>query len=152
MTYVLFLTLLNIAIPTIASAQSGLSANKDQTACVLSSSAWQSQQTEQRDEPSAKQLAVNGTIIRYWEEGSGVPVVFVHGAISDHRYWEPQRQAIAKRYRYIALDRRYFGAAPWADNGINNSQATQVADLAAFIRELKAGPVFLVGTSGGAYL
>jgi pimeloyl-ACP methyl ester carboxylesterase len=81
-----------------------------------------------------------------------VPVVFVHGAISDHRYWEPQREAIAGRYRYIAIDRRYFGTAPWPDDGTNHSQATQVADLAAFIRELKAGPVFLVGTSGGAVL
>src|SRR6266545_415130 len=102
------------------------------------------------NELSAKQLSVNGTTIRYWEQGNGVPVVFVHGAISDHRYWEPQRKAVAKRYRFIALDRRYFGTAPWPDGGSRHSQATHVADLAAFIRELKIGPAFLVGTSGGA--
>jgi pimeloyl-ACP methyl ester carboxylesterase len=101
-------------------------------------------------EPSPKQLSVNGTTIRYWEQGRGAAVVFVHGAISDHRYWEPQREAVAKNYRFIALDRRYFGTAPWPDRGGARSEATDVADLAAFIRELKSGPVFLVGISGGA--
>jgi pimeloyl-ACP methyl ester carboxylesterase len=113
-------------------------------------SGWQCAQAQQIVEPSAKQISVNGTTIRYWEQGRGVAVVFVHGAISDHRYWEPQREAVTDRYRFIALDRRYFGTAPWPDSGEKHSQATHVADLAAFIRGLKVGPVFLVGTSGGA--
>lgn len=104
------------------------------------------------EKPLAKQMSVNGTTIRYWEQGKGVPVIFVHGAISDHRYWEPQREAVAKSYRFIALDRRYFGTAPWPDQGARHSQETHVADLAAFIRELKIAPAFLVGTSGGAQI
>jgi pimeloyl-ACP methyl ester carboxylesterase len=112
-------------------------------------SAWQSPLAQQVLEPSAKQLLVNGTTIRYWEQGRGVPVVFVHGAISDHRYWEAQREAVAKRYRFIAIDRRYFGTAPWPDTGAQRSRATDVADLAVLIRELKSGPVFLVGVSSG---
>lgn len=119
-------------------------------ACAIFLPAWQCSKAQQLAEPSAKQLAVNGTTIKYWEQGKGVPVVFVHGAISDHRYWEPQREAVAKSYRFIALDRRYFGTDPWRDSGAQFSQATQVADLAALIRELKIGPAFLVGTSGGA--
>jgi pimeloyl-ACP methyl ester carboxylesterase len=109
-------------------------------------------QAQQHDQLLAREQRVNGTTIRYWEQGRGVPVVFVHGAISDHRYWEPQREAIASKYRFIGVDRRYFGTAPWPDDGSQNSQATQVADLAAFIKELKVGPVFLVGTSGGGVL
>lgn len=114
--------------------------------------AWQSSEAQKVDQPLAKQVSVNGTTIRYWEQGEGVPVIFVHGAISDHRYWEPQREVVAKSYRFIALDRRYFGTAPWPDSGSRHSQATHVADLAAFIRELKIGPAFLVGTSGGAQI
>ena len=102
------------------------------------------------DQPTLKEVSVNGTTIRYVEQGRGAPVVFVHGAISDHRYWEPQREAVAKRYRFIAIDRRYFGAAPWPDTGVRFSQDTDADDLAAFIRELKIGPAVLVGTSGGA--
>ncbi len=119
-------------------------------ACAIFFSALQCSQAQQLAELSAKQLSINGTTIKYWQQGKGVPVVFVHGAISDHRYWEPQREAVARSYRFIALDRRYFGTAPWPDSGEQFSQATQVADLAAFIRELKIGPAFLVGTSGGA--
>jgi pimeloyl-ACP methyl ester carboxylesterase len=119
-------------------------------ACTVFFTAGQPSQAQKVDQPLAKQVSVNGTTIRYWEQGKGVPVVFVHGAISDHRYWEPQREVVAKSYRFIGLDRRYFGTAPWPDSGSRHSQATHVADLAAFIRELKIGPAFLVGTSAGA--
>jgi pimeloyl-ACP methyl ester carboxylesterase len=100
--------------------------------------------------PSAiKQSNVNGVTLPYLDQGQGAPVVFVHGAFADHRIWEAQREAIAKRYRYIALDQRYFGKNPWPDNGANYSLATHTADLAGFIRELKAGPVHVVGWSYG---
>src|SRR5262245_11819663 len=102
------------------------------------------------DQPTLKEVSVNGTTIRYVEQGRGAPVVFVHGAISDHRYWEPQREAVANRYRFIAIDRRYFGAAPWPDTGVRISQDTDADDLAAFIRALKIEPAVLVGVSAGA--
>lgn len=119
-------------------------------ACAIFWPAWQCSQAQKVDQPLAKQVSANGTTIKYWEQGKGVPVVFVHGAISDHRYWEPQREAVARSYQFIALDRRYFGTAAWPDSGSRHSPTTHVADLAAFIRELRIGPVFLVGTSGGA--
>jgi pimeloyl-ACP methyl ester carboxylesterase len=100
--------------------------------------------------PTVKTMSVNGTAITYVEQGTGTAVVFVHGAMSDHRIWEPQREPVAKSYRFIAIDQRYFGAAPWSDKGERFSPATHVADLAGFIRALNAGPVFLVGRSYGA--
>ena len=59
--------------------------------------------------PLAKEAEVNGVRIQYLEDGSGEPVVFVHGVISDHRAWEPVRDDIARKYRFIALTQRYFG-------------------------------------------
>jgi pimeloyl-ACP methyl ester carboxylesterase len=97
-----------------------------------------------------KSMTVNGTNITYMEQGTGVPVVLVHGAYADHRIWEPQREAVAQRYRFIAIDQRYFGVAPWSDNGANLSQSTHIADLAAFIRGLNVGPVHVVARSYGA--
>jgi pimeloyl-ACP methyl ester carboxylesterase len=47
---------------------------------------------------------------------------------------------------------RYFGTAPWPDGGARWSHATHVADLAAFIRGLNAGPVVLVGQSYGSQI
>jgi pimeloyl-ACP methyl ester carboxylesterase len=62
-----------------------------------------------------------------------------------------QRVKVAKRYRYIALDQRYFGVAPWPNDGSHYSITTHIKDLAAFIQQLGAGPVDVVGWSyGGA--
>jgi pimeloyl-ACP methyl ester carboxylesterase len=63
------------------------------------------------------QLQVNGVELCYLEQGIGTPVVFVHGAWMDLRYWEPQRQAIATQYRFIAYTLRYHGTAPWLTQG-----------------------------------
>ena len=53
--------------------------------------------------PEAKRLVVNGIEMPYEDQGGGVPVVFVHGAFSDSRNWEPQREAIAAKFRFIAV-------------------------------------------------
>src|SRR3989442_6658529 len=58
------------------------------------------------------------------EQGTGPPVIFVHGAWMDLRYWEPQRQAIAMQYRFIAYTQRYHGTAPWPDAGPQYSAVT----------------------------
>jgi pimeloyl-ACP methyl ester carboxylesterase len=105
-------------------------------------------------EPSAtsRQLPVAGVDLSYIEQGTGAPVVFVHGAFSDLRYWEPQRQAVAKEYRFIAYTYRYHGTAPWPDEGQQYAAAIHATDLAAFIRGLNLDPVHLVGFSFGGLL
>jgi pimeloyl-ACP methyl ester carboxylesterase len=101
------------------------------------------------DAPVAKQVEVNGFRLQYIEQGSGEPIVFVHGAPHDRRAWETVREEIAKRYRFIAYTQRYFGTEPWPDEGKNYSIATHANDLAKFITSLNAGPVHLVGWSHG---
>ena len=98
--------------------------------------------------PVIKHVTVNGVTLKYQEQGQGEPVLFVHGSHTDHRMWEPQREAFAKLpYRFIALDQRYFGTDPWPDQGGNFSMTTHNNDLAAFINELKIAPVNIVGWS-----
>jgi pimeloyl-ACP methyl ester carboxylesterase len=98
---------------------------------------------------AAKKVEVNGVRLRYIDQGSGEPIVFVHGALHDLRAWEPVREEIAKRYRFIAYTQRYFGTEPWPDEGKDYSIATHADDLAKFITSLNAGPVHLVGWSYG---
>jgi pimeloyl-ACP methyl ester carboxylesterase len=98
------------------------------------------------------EVRANGVRLFYVEQVAGTPVVFVHGAWMDHRYWEPQREAVAAKYRFIAYTLRYHGTAPWPDDGSNYSASTHAADLAAFIRHSNAKPVHLVGLSMGGRL
>jgi len=98
---------------------------------------------------AAKKVEINGVRLEYIEQGSGEPIVFVHGAPHDLRAWEPVREEIAKTYRFIAYTQRYFGTEQWPDEGKNFSIATHADDLAKFITALNARPVHLVGWSHG---
>src|ERR687897_3057051 len=89
---------------------------------------------------------VNGVELEYVEEGAGVPVVFSHGGSSDLRYWEPQRETFAARYRFVAYSRRFHGLREWPAEGDYSAEA-HVADLVEVMRRLSAEPVHLVGFS-----
>ena len=120
--------------------------------CIALIAGCQTPQGSTSSGPIDKTMMVDGATLHYVEQGTGMPVVFLHGAFSDHRVWEPQRQAIASKHRFIGLTMRYFGTAPWADSGAQWSHATHVSDVAAFIRGLNAGPVVLVGQSYGSQI
>ena len=108
------------------------------TGCVLT----------RTETPRINQISINSTQLTYQEQGQGRPVVFVHGAITDYRVWDGQREPVAAAHnRYIALTMRYFGTDPWPDGGTNYSMKTHTDDLVAFIQNLNAGPVDLVGWS-----
>ncbi|PMR70818.1 alpha/beta fold hydrolase [Halomonas heilongjiangensis] len=108
-------------------------------ALAVSSAAVSSEQT--------RTVEVNGVTLPYVDQGEGNPVVFVPATIADHRVWEPYREAIAREHRFISYTKRYFGTEPWPDDGEQFSSETHAADLAAFIRALDAGPVYLVSWS-----
>ncbi|HEX2541616.1 MAG TPA: alpha/beta hydrolase [Caldimonas sp.] len=99
---------------------------------------------------SVKQMEVNGARLAYIEQGRGVPVVFVHGSMNDHRLWTPHVQAVSRQYRAVSFTQRYFGSAPWQTDWPKFGVKAHAADLAAFIRGLGAGPVHVVGWSYGA--
>ena len=97
--------------------------------------------------PRINQISINNTKLTYQEQGRGRPIVFVHGAITDYRIWAGQREAVAAHNHFIALTMRYFGTDPWPDEGAKYSMKTHTDDLVAFIQNLNAGPVDLVGWS-----
>lgn len=92
---------------------------------------------------------VNDTRLAYVESGVGVPVVFVHGGITDHRFWAPQFAALSEHYRCIALDQRGFGQS-WPGSGREFSLATHADDLAQFLGAVVSRPAHVVATSYGA--
>lgn len=91
----------------------------------------------------------HGITLHYIEEGSGPPVVFVHGSIGDYGYWSNQVAAFSDRYRAIAYSRRYdFPNTNPTTAGY--SAIVDADDLAAFIRSMHLGKVYLIGHSYGA--
>ncbi|MFB9475527.1 alpha/beta fold hydrolase [Nonomuraea salmonea] len=84
----------------------------------------------------------------FWtENGTGKPVVLLHGGFLDHTMWNDQISALSDRYRVIAYDARGHGRSA---NATGPYRLTD--DLAALLRHLGTGPAVLVGVSMGAGL
>ena len=100
--------------------------------------------------PQPGSIAIgHGITLHYLEAGRGAPVVFVHGSIGDDSYWTDQIAAFSKRYRAIAYSRRYnFPNSNPAARGY--SAVMDAQDLAAFIKKMHLGKVYLIGHSYGA--
>ena len=96
-------------------------------------------------------VRVRGMELHYIEQGDGGPLVLLHGGQGDCRSWEPQIKALSPLYRVISYSRRYHYPNDNPLRAKNHSAYVEAADLAAFIRTLKLGPVHLVGTSMGAF-
>jgi pimeloyl-ACP methyl ester carboxylesterase len=101
---------------------------------------------------SLKTVRVNGAELHYVDQGSGVPVVFVHGGLEDYREWHEQVEAFSKRYRAIAYSRRYNYPNLRVVPESRYSPIVDADDLAALIKKLGLAPAHIVGHSYGAYV
>ena len=95
---------------------------------------------------------VGGIHLDYTDDGSGEPVVLVHGSASDQRTWHLQRNELGKRFRVIAYSRRYHWPNEPIPEGADYAMAEHVDDLEALLCSLEATPAHLVGHSYGAFL
>ena len=94
-------------------------------------------------------VAINGTRLAYFECGAGDAVLFVHGSLSDHRFWAPQVRLLSAHYRCVALDMSHFGqSAP--DPGRTFGFTTHADELMQSLASVVDGPVHAVATSYGA--
>lgn len=85
--------------------------------------------------------------IHYRESGSGEPVLLVHGLGSRGSDWQPQVEALAGRYRVIAVDLRGHGDSDVPPGPYSMSQFAD--DLLAVLDHLALPRVHLVGFSLG---
>jgi len=97
-----------------------------------------------------KSIDIGGGVrLHYVEEGSGPPLILIHGSLSDYTYWTGQMAPFAERHHVIAYSRRYdYPNRNVARAGY--SAATDAEDLAHLIEALHLGKVFVVGHSYGA--
>jgi pimeloyl-ACP methyl ester carboxylesterase len=97
-------------------------------------------------------LRANGHDMAYVEQGKGPPLLLLHGAMCDHRYWAPQMEAFSRRYRVIAVSLRHFWPERWDGVGDDFTIRQHTEDVAVFVVALGAGPVHLVGHSRGGHV
>jgi pimeloyl-ACP methyl ester carboxylesterase len=92
-----------------------------------------------------------GIQLNYVESGSGTPVIFVHGSLSDYTYWQGQMEPFAAaQYHTIAYSRRYnFPNRNPERTGY--SAITDADDLAKLVRALGVDKIVVVGHSYGAF-
>jgi pimeloyl-ACP methyl ester carboxylesterase len=92
----------------------------------------------------------NSTTIElyYEDQGSGQPVVLIHGYPLNGHSWELQtRELLAAGYRVITYDRRGFGQSSKVGSGYDYD--TFAADLNTLLETLDLRDVILVGFSMG---
>ena len=97
-------------------------------------------------------IGVDATSLEYTDQGTGQPVVFVHGALSDLRVWTSQTDVFAGKYRTVTYSCRHYFPNDPVPEGAHIAHSTLVADLAALLEKLDLAPAHLVGQSSGAFV
>lgn len=92
----------------------------------------------------------NGIRLAYSDQGSGLPVVFLHGFPLNRSMWAPQVAALSGSARVVTIDLRGHGesdAPLW-----RYSMEEFADDVAALLTHLGLAQVVLVGLSMGGYV
>jgi non-heme chloroperoxidase len=96
-------------------------------------------------------VTANDLSFFYEDKGSGDPIIFCHGTMSDYRVWKSPADSLSSNYRTIAYSRRH--AKPNSNPGsiMDSTIENNAADLRALIVKLGVSPVHLVGHSWGGF-
>ncbi|HYV93224.1 MAG TPA: alpha/beta hydrolase [Chitinophagales bacterium] len=98
-----------------------------------------------------KSITHKGTTIGYFEEGSGFPIVFVHGFPFDHAAWAHGfTDAFTKNYRVILPDNAGFGKSGLPDEDVTMEYYADC--IKAILDNEKISSCLMIGHSMGGYM
>lgn len=99
-------------------------------------------------QPDARLELPDGLNIAMSDYGrTGAPVLFLHGAVTDHRIWRAHQQLMGQEFRTLAYTQRYHGTVKLVQNPPPYGVRTHSRDLIAVVEALRLGPVHLVAWS-----
>lgn len=111
---------------------------------------WNARRAEAETPPAGKFIEVDGVRLHYTDQGSGTPVVLIHGngvTLQDYEASGVTR-LVAEGHRVIAFDRPGFGYSDRPRTTIWTPEA-QAAALAGAMEQLGIGKAVIVGHSWG---
>jgi pimeloyl-ACP methyl ester carboxylesterase len=91
---------------------------------------------------------VNGVHLAYEDEGSGEPLILVHGSWTNRRGWDRVASRLAQQFRVVRHDRRGHSESSAASGTLEDD----AADIAALAEYLKLGPFHLACSSRGGVI
>jgi pimeloyl-ACP methyl ester carboxylesterase len=91
---------------------------------------------------------VNGVRLAYEDEGSGEPLILVHGSWTNRHSWDRVASRLAERFRVVRHDRRGHSESSAASGTLEDD----AADIAALADHLGLGPFHLVCSSRGGVI
>ncbi|MBI2941684.1 MAG: alpha/beta fold hydrolase [Chloroflexi bacterium] len=100
--------------------------------------------------PTDRMLELPSGRVRYWREGNGPPVLFVHGLGASVESWEPNVGVLAARFTACAVDLPGFGRS--ARGSLPFTLPGAVRFLCDFLDALGLERVHVAGNSMGGLL
>ncbi|PTM02228.1 MAG: alpha/beta hydrolase [Candidatus Arcticimaribacter sp.] len=103
---------------------------------------------EQYTDSNSQFISVDGLEVHYKDEGSGFPIVLLHGTSASLHTWDAWTEELIKNYRVIRMDLPAFGiTGPNATNQYDLETYNRF--LEAFINQLEVDNFVLAGNSLG---
>jgi len=95
-------------------------------------------------------IKINGVDLDYRDQGTGIPLVFLHAFPLNQQMWEDQLDTLQSHCRTISIDYRGFGGSGGAHGPVSMDQlATDVHEL---LTAIGINRIVLVGLSMGGYV
>jgi pimeloyl-ACP methyl ester carboxylesterase len=99
--------------------------------------------------PASQFIELDGATIHFIDEGSGVPVVLMHGSFGSLRDWDAAAQVLRSDYRVIRYDLPRLGLSGPTPVG-NDGLEADIAMIGALANELQLERFVLISTSSSA--
>ena len=95
---------------------------------------------------------INGIQLYYEDNGTGFPLLLIHGFSGTTKSWKGQVDAFSKRYRFITFDMRGHGQTDAPDDLSQYTLDLVIEDIYQLLKHLGIKKAVIGGLSLGGYL